>query len=239
MSFKRLGDPFTNYRAPINRSIFRTFIHCDASSNPHTDVMDIHLWHQKRGWSGCGYHIYIDNEGKSWHGRDIEAVGAHTSGYNEGSLGICVNGLRINDFSEAQFKELRRICEEINAAHGGNMKFSEHNDVAAKECPVFNAYAVLGLNAEGFMTESPGEPSAPHTPSEIKMVAVELRLAQVGRGDRHPDVGLIQKVLGITADEMFGPVTEETVKAFQKRRGLTADGIVGPKTYEQLLDLGT
>ena len=237
MSFRNLGQPFVTYQAPLNRSVTRTFIHCDDSTNPHTTVMDIHGWHIDRGWSGCGYHIYIDSDAKSWHGRDIESVGAHTAGYNTGALGICLNGLHPSDFSEAQFKELRRICHEIDKAHNG-MRFSEHNDVAAKDCPVFDAYAVLGLNSDGYMTGDYGDPVAPHKPSDIKMLAIEMRMAQVRMGNTHPHVGLVQKILGITADEIFGPATDASVKAFQKRTGLSADGIVGQQTWGRLLDVG-
>ncbi|WP_280637246.1 peptidoglycan-binding protein [Alkalihalobacillus sp. BA299] len=37
-----------------------------------------------------------------------------------------------------------------------------------------------------------------------------------------------------TIDGIFGPVTEQAVKAFQKSKGLTVDGIVGPNTREAL-----
>jgi N-acetylmuramoyl-L-alanine amidase CwlA len=38
-------------------------------------------------------------------------------------------------------------------------------------------------------------------------------------------------VVGVTADGIFGPVTEGAVKRYQRRHGLTADGIVGSKTW--------
>ena len=55
------------------------------------------------------------------------------------------------------------------------------------------------------------------------------------KGDIGPDVAAIQKVLGITADGHFGPVTESYVLAFQRKQKIGADGVVGPVTFAKLL----
>jgi len=237
MSFNNLGKPFDRYERP-GRAINRVFIHCDASSNPNITVQDIHRMHSDppprgRGWSGIGYHIYIDDDGRAWHGRDLSTAGAHTSGYNTGTIGICLNGLHLSDFSEDQFDELRRICEQINEAHGGGIRFSEHNDVANKACPVFDAYAVLGLDAKGYMV---GDERPP--PSTIQMLQMTVNLAQVGFGDKHGDVALIQRLLEIKADGIFGAQTEAKVKEYQRNQNLAVDGIVGRATWERLLGVG-
>jgi peptidoglycan hydrolase-like protein with peptidoglycan-binding domain len=52
----------------------------------------------------------------------------------------------------------------------------------------------------------------------------------VKRGDRGAAVRSIQRKLGITADGVFGPLTERAVKRFQRRHALVPDGIVGPLT---------
>jgi peptidoglycan hydrolase-like protein with peptidoglycan-binding domain len=52
----------------------------------------------------------------------------------------------------------------------------------------------------------------------------------VKRGDRGSAVRSIQRKLGITADGVFGPMTERAVKRFQRRHDLVPDGIVGPIT---------
>jgi Transglycosylase-like domain/Putative peptidoglycan binding domain len=52
----------------------------------------------------------------------------------------------------------------------------------------------------------------------------------VKRGDRGPAVRSIQSELGVTADGVFGPMTERAVKRFQRGHGLVPDGIVGPLT---------
>lgn len=54
-------------------------------------------------------------------------------------------------------------------------------------------------------------------------------------GCRGNDVVTLQKKLSLCPDGIFGPITEEAVKAFQKNNGLVVDGIVGPKTWAILL----
>jgi resuscitation-promoting factor RpfB len=56
----------------------------------------------------------------------------------------------------------------------------------------------------------------------------------VKRGDRGPAVRSIQQKLRITADGVFGPLTERAVKRFQSRHDLVPDGIVGPLTRSAL-----
>jgi Transglycosylase-like domain/Putative peptidoglycan binding domain len=64
--------------------------------------------------------------------------------------------------------------------------------------------------------------------------AYQAEALYVKRGHRGPGVRLIQRKLGLTADGVFGRVTERTVRSFQRREGLVADGIVGPQTRKAL-----
>lgn len=41
----------------------------------------------------------------------------------------------------------------------------------------------------------------------------------------------IQRIVGVTPDAIYGPVTVTAVKRWQARRGLTVDGICGPRTW--------
>lgn len=51
-------------------------------------------------------------------------------------------------------------------------------------------------------------------------------------GSKGEVVKKIQTAVGIKADGIFGPKTEEAVKKYQKAHGLVADGIVGDKTLK-------
>jgi hypothetical protein len=50
-----------------------------------------------------------------------------------------------------------------------------------------------------------------------------------------PDVMRVQRLLGVTPDGAFGPITLGAVKAFQRSHGLLVDGQVGPHTWAALI----
>ncbi len=81
------------------------------------------------------------------------------------------------------------------------------------------------------------------TISDVERIFSEV----LRRGDRGVDVRTIQYYLNfigffndrlpqISVDGIFGPATENAVRAFQREYGLTADGIVGRATWNALLD---
>jgi peptidoglycan hydrolase-like protein with peptidoglycan-binding domain len=73
---------------------------------------------------------------------------------------------------------------------------------------------------------SEGTPSEPATTTEHVIVLSE--------GAEGRQVQLLQRALGISADGVFGPETQEAVEHFQSSHGLTVDGIVGPQTSAAL-----
>ncbi len=64
--------------------------------------------------------------------------------------------------------------------------------------------------------------------------APNTQLPTIRRGDKNDSVKLLQTKLGVEPLGIFGPKTEEAVKAFQKKNGLTADGVVGKNTWDKL-----
>lgn len=49
-------------------------------------------YHLSKGWDGLGYQYVIHKNGDIWKGRPEHRNGAHTVGYNEKSIGICLTG---------------------------------------------------------------------------------------------------------------------------------------------------
>lgn len=52
----------------------------------------IQRWHFERRFATIGYHLVISPSGRVFAGRPLNALGAHTKGFNTGSVGICLMG---------------------------------------------------------------------------------------------------------------------------------------------------
>lgn len=77
---------------------------------------------------------------------------------------------------------------------------------------------------------------AAHEPAAIATPAApQARRPTLRRGSRGPDVQHLQKLLpGLTADGIYGLITERAVRSFQEAARLQVDGIAGPQTWAAL-----
>lgn len=128
------------------RKIKEIIVHCSDTreGNPFT-VADIDRWHRKKGWKGCGYHYVITLDGKVEQGRPVQIAGAHCTGRNSESLGICYIGGRdlvgkIKDTrTEAQKKAMVTLIRQLMQTHGISIKDVRcHNEFSTKACPSFS-----------------------------------------------------------------------------------------------------
>ena len=129
------------------RQLDKIILHCSATrEGQHIDVDTIRNWHLKRGWSDIGYHYVIYLDGSVHEGRPIEKVGAHTSGQNTGSIGICYIGGVEKDgktpkdtINELQDTAMVNLIKALREKYG-DMTLHGHNEFAAKACPSFKVY---------------------------------------------------------------------------------------------------
>ncbi len=68
----------------------------------------------------------------------------------------------------------------------------------------------------------------------VDLGTVDMRLPVLSLGSKGPMVGHVQRALGITADDEFGPVTMQAVGDFQVRQGWRRGDRVGGDTYRAL-----
>lgn len=63
----------------------------------------------------------------------------------------------------------------------------------------------------------------------------EVKLNVLKKGSRGEDVRALQKLLGVSADGIFGAKTDDALRSYQKKNGLASDGICGAKSWAKLL----
>ena len=129
---------------PSSRSIDKIILHCSATPEGKDYYVDkIRSWHLANGWSDIGYHFVIYRDGTVHRGRPVEKIGAHTTGYNAHSIGICYIGgcsadgnTPKNTLTKAQRIALIRLLKELRVTYP-MATIHGHNEFANKACPSF------------------------------------------------------------------------------------------------------
>ena len=212
-----------------SRKVHRVFIHCSASDHAHHDNIDtIKSWHLARGFSDVGYHFFIQKDGTLEYGRDIEKTPAAQKGHNLYTLAICMHGLKEENFTESQFDTLKKLASQIEHNYE-NISFHGHCEVSKKACPVFNYTKVLDLDKYGSLNKNI------NVLQEIKSKKAE-DLPELKLGSRGEAVELLQQLLFIKIDGIFGPQTNRSIKAFKKLHKLYASDLVKSYVWKLLIE---
>lgn len=145
-------------------------VHCaDTYADMDIGVKEIRQWHtmpppKGRGWSDIGYAAVIRRDGRVEMGRDLDhhipdfdEVGAHVTGYNTVSLGICLvggksraNGGPEANFTDAQYKSLRRVLKELKVRYPKAQVVGHRDLNPGKACPSFDVKRWWGeMEAKG------------------------------------------------------------------------------------------
>lgn len=92
------------------RKITEIIIHCSATPDGRDyTVDDIRRWHRQRGYSDVGYHYIVYRNGILAQGRDVNTIGAHASGHNAHSIGICyIGGMSADNTRPEDTRTLRQ-----------------------------------------------------------------------------------------------------------------------------------
>lgn len=132
------------------RPITAIVIHCSATpaGREHT-AADIDRWHRGFGWSGIGYHYVIRLDGTVEAGRPLWVVGAHVSGHNATTIGICyVGGLNAETWQPEDTRTPAQRCAMaalVKALKGvwPEAEVLGHRDFPGvrKDCPCFDVRA--------------------------------------------------------------------------------------------------
>ena len=127
------------------REINKIIIHCSATPEGRNVLTEtIRGWHIDKGWSDIGYHYVIHLDGSIHKGRLDSVIGAHVSGYNRNSIGICYVGgcdivMRAKDTRTQDQKESLTILINLLKETHKTAVVHGHRDFANKACPSFDA----------------------------------------------------------------------------------------------------
>ena len=128
------------------RNIKELIVHCSATPEGKDYSVDtIRQWHLQRGFSDIGYHYVIYRDGSIHIGRDESIIGAHCTGHNTNSIGICYIGGCASDGktpkdtrTTEQKQSLVKLLKELKIKYP-QASIHGHRDFANKACPSFDA----------------------------------------------------------------------------------------------------
>lgn len=143
------------------RKINKIIVHCSATPEGRdVKTETIRDWHVNGNhWKDIGYHYIVELDGSVHKGRDESVVGAHCSGQNANSIGVCYVGGVAKDGktpkdtrTEAQKQSLLGLLKSLKAKYQ-NATIYGHRDLSPdkngngiieqfewlKSCPSFDA----------------------------------------------------------------------------------------------------
>lgn len=129
------------------REINKLIIHCSATpEGKDVKTETIRSWHvNDNHWKDIGYHYVIELDGSVHKGREESVIGAHCSGQNANSIGICYVGGVAKDCktpkdtrTEAQKQSLAKLLKELKQKYP-KATIHGHSEYTNKACPCFDA----------------------------------------------------------------------------------------------------
>ena len=135
------------------RKIREIIIHCAATPEGKAyTVEDVRKWHKDQGWSDIGYNYVVELDGTVKLGRDVDISGAHCTGHNTYSIGICYIGgventpgvathkQKAKDTrTEAQKAALLSLLIDLKKMYPEAKIYGHHDFDKNKDCPSFDA----------------------------------------------------------------------------------------------------
>ena len=217
-------------------------------------VQQVHKWHINKGWSGIGYHYFISRDGEIFRGRPEDTVGAHATGHNSRSIGVCFEGdYTTQSMPEAQLEAGKELIAYLKNKYKIT-KIKGHRDLMATSCPgvkfpffeIANAKQsnvkenlILSFQkaatADGFKFPRYGCDGdyGDETKLVMQQCIVKKRLTYKYKNATK----LVQRLLGLKQDGLAGKDTDSAIRKFQKENGLMVDGAVGLQTWKVLLGI--
>lgn len=208
------------------QSTARVILHHAAMNGT---VQDIHRVHKNNGWSGIGYHFYVRKDGSIYRGRPEYAIGAHASGSNYNSIGICAEGNFENEtMSDAQKNAVKELVAYLKAKYGITI-VQRHSDVCRTACPGKN-YPFNEI-VSGQIVSSNNSATSPLPNKNGKKEIVSKGQAHA---NNFAHCGIDTDGIRGTNTMKAGIKVLQTAMNLDYKSKLVVDGIAGTNTYKAL-----
>lgn len=133
------SSQYQNYR-PIELIV----IHCSATRSDRPFPLEaVIACHRTRGFATIGYHYYLTRDGTVHAGRPLYQEGAHVTGHNRRSIGICYegglnpDGIPADTRTEAQKESLLKLLHRLKTDYPQARIVGHHDLDPRKACPCF------------------------------------------------------------------------------------------------------
>lgn len=196
-------------------------------------------------FNGMSAHVYVDDreayqtldfDRGAWHvGSDY---GGRLFGIvnNKNSVGIEMCIQKGYNYEKA-FSNTVVICCQLMVQLGIPAdRVVQHYDVCAKNCP-------SEIRAKGDwdrFKKAVGGDFSEKSPYQVQRISltekVEVSFPEISKGYTGVAVRMLQIVLKVEADGIFGEKTEKALRAFQKKNSLVQDGICGKNSWTSVMD---
>ena len=146
-----------NWKSGLSRRAKTNVIVLHHAAAHTCTAQQIDNWHKGNGWSGIGYHFFIRKDGSIYRGRPEWAVGAHASGRNSDTIGVCVEGNYEEErtMPQTQKNSVKEILRYLKGKYP-KAELKGHRDVGATGCP--GKYYPMSEMVNYFNNESEEEP---------------------------------------------------------------------------------
>lgn len=203
-------------------------LHHAASASASAEQVD--GWHKSNGWAGIGYHFYVRKDGSIYRGRPLTAVGAHVSGKNNISIGICAEGdYTAEQMPAAQKTAIAELLDYLKSNYYPNAEIVGHGEIGSSSCPGDNYPLGELKNYKKFLKGNEDIMSKEYEELKSKITALENAQEKVYHyGIELPDWGkpTVVKLMnkgyfnGVAADDLNLPESMLRLMVINDRAGL-------------------
>ena len=125
-----------NWKSGLSRRAKTNVIVLHHAAAHTCTAQQIDNWHKGNGWSGIGYHFFIRKDGSIYRGRPEWAVGAHASGRNSDTIGVCVEGNYEEEktMPQTQKNSVKDVLRYLKGKYP-KARIKGHREVGATGCP--------------------------------------------------------------------------------------------------------